>query len=100
MQQMAGSTPSNSEAVGGLEYLSKLTEEQNYMMAEMLEELKKFNTARNTSSVSVFGGEGEERESKGQSYISRYKKNILRGNWEDLQAIAANRQDQLQSRPR
>ncbi len=100
MQQMAGSTPSNSEAVGGLEYLSKLTEEQNYMMAEMLEELKKFNTARNTSSVSVFGGEGEERESKGQSYISRYKKNILRGNWEDLQAIAANRQDQLQLRPR
>ena len=101
MQQMAGATPSSSESLGSLEYITQLAEERNITLVQVLEEMKKFNRLTSVGSAPSLVGTGiRAKEHEGQTVMNRYQRELIRGNWEDLQAIAANSQENLQNRPR
>jgi phage-related protein len=102
MQQMAGTVPTTAASVAGMEHLTQLAEERNSTLAQILAEMKIANS-RNASGSSVnafFGASENERSNEGKLPTTRYKKQILRGNYTDMAAIAANHQDSLSTLPR
>jgi len=99
--QLEGSKPSGSEATGILDLIASENQRQTELLSEVLSELRKGNLA-NQGGGGMQGPrtKGESLASAQQSGVSGYQHELLRGNWEDLQAIPANRQDNLQVRHR
>jgi hypothetical protein len=101
MQQMAGTMPTTSASIAGMEHLTQLAEERNSTLAQILAEMKIANSKNASSnSVNAFFGGSDKKSTEGKRPVTRYKKEILRGNYVDMAAIAANHQDNLATLPR
>lgn len=98
--QMDANKPANAESTGLLDTIAEENMQQTRFMQEMLVELKKFNSSvSGGSSRNVLRPSAGLRSSKAASKLTEYRHDKLRGFWPDLQAIAANSQDNLDVRP-
>ena len=99
-QQMEGAKPPMAESTAVLDEL--LAEERIHtdLLREAVSELKKSNLMKNRPTYTSGGRGTRNKNDRASNTMDTYQRDLLRGNWEDLQAVSANSQDNLEIRPR